>query len=193
MIIGLSGGSGSGKSTVCLELEKYGCVIVDADKIYKDLTLPGKDLVLKIRELFGAECAPAPDYALDRRYLSSIVFSDKDKLIQLNELTHKEVVKEIHRRINDNKGKNIILDVPLLYESGLDKECDEIWAVVADLETRVNRLLVRDGISREEIEKRIASQISDEERIAKSNLVIYNDTISDTQEQIKTIAKERLN
>jgi len=78
-----------------------------------------------------------------------------------------------------------------IFESGLDKICDEIWTITADLETRISRLMARDNISREAVIERINSQISDEERIAKSNLVIYNNTIPELQEQINAIAKER--
>jgi len=191
MIIGITGGTGSGKSTVCSELIKKGCIIADADAIYKDLTMPGKDLVKVLGETFGDEVANAPDYVLDRKKLASIVFNDTAKLAKLNEITHKEVSKEINRIIDANKGKNIILDVPLLFESGLDKICDEIWTITADLETRISRLMARDNISREAVIERINSQISDEERIAKSNLVIYNNTIPELQEQINAIAKER--
>ena len=192
MIYGLTGGIGSGKSTVAAELRKAGCEILDADAIYKELTEPGKPLVLELEEAFGRDIADKK-HALNRRVLSERAFSSRKNTKLLNRITHRAVNKEMDRRIAESKAENIFLDVPLLFESGGDRRCSEVWLVTAPVEVRIKRVIKRDGITREEAEKRIANQMSDEEKIKLADVVIENGGGKrELKLKLKELIKERL-
>ena len=192
MIYGLTGGMGSGKSTVAEELKKAGCDVFDADAIYKELTLPGTPLVLELEEAFGRDISDKK-HVLNRRALSEKAFASKKNLKLLNKITHRAVNKEMNRLISESKADIIFLDVPLLFESGGDKRCAEVWLVTAPMETRIKRVTKRDGITREEAEKRIAAQMSDEEKIKLADVVIENDKGKrELKLKLKKLIKERL-
>lgn len=169
MIIGLTGGIGSGKSTVSDTLRKHGCVVLDADAIYKELTEKGMPLLLELQKEFGDILTS--DGELDRKKLSKVALGNP----RLNEITHKAIKEEIEKRVKESNAKDVYLDIPLLFESGNEKNVDKIWTVVAPLEDRIKRVVERDGLDKEEILKRISLQVSDEEKIKKSDLVISND------------------
>lgn len=185
MIIGLTGGIGSGKSTVSNVLKQSGCIVIDADAIYHDLTKPGMPLVLKLEEEFGDVTVNG---VLDRKKLSAKALGNS----RLNEITHEAISKEIENQIACNLDKLIFLDIPLLFESGYDKRCDEVWTVTAPESTRLARVAERDGIPEAEIKKRISLQMSDEEKIAKSDVVIVNDgSIEDLIDKVKGLLNGR--
>lgn len=190
MIIGITGGTGSGKSTACRELKSFGCTVIDADEIYRELTASGSRLIKMLASEFGE--AVLDGDSLDRKKLAAAAFSSAEATRRLNELTHGEIRKEIDRRIAESGDKHIVLDIPLLYESGFDKRCDEVWTVTAPLELRIERVMKRDGISREEVEARIRHQISDEERIAKADAVIDSRTTESMRADIARLFEERL-
>ena len=152
-VIGLTGGTGSGKSTVAAYLEKKGCIIIDADKISRDLTKPGGEALEPIRRRFGADVF-FEDGSLDRKKLGGIVFSDDAKLRSLEEITTDIVIKKILEKVEHLKknGFNgtVILDAPLLFECGMKYCTDENWLVTCDLENRIQRIIDRDGISRQD-------------------------------------------
>ena len=192
MIYGLTGGMGSGKSTVAEELKKAGCDVFDADAVYKELTLPGKPLVLELEEAFGRDISDSK-HVLNRRVLSEKAFASKKNLKLLNKITHRAVNKEMDRLISESKADNIFLDVPLLFETGGDKRCSEVWLVTAPMDVRIKRVTKRDGITKEEAEKRIAAQMSDEEKIKLADVVIENDKGKrELKLKLKKLIKERL-
>ena len=176
-VIGLTGGTGSGKSTVAAYLEKKGCIIIDADKISRDLTKPGGEALEPIRRRFGADVF-FEDGSLDRKKLGGIVFSDDAKLRSLEEITTDIVIKKILEKVEHLKknGFNgtVILDAPLLFECGMKDCTDENWLVTCDLENRIQRLIDRDGISRQSILDRMANQLSDEQKRMMADRVIEN-------------------
>lgn len=176
-VIGLTGGTGSGKSTVAAYLEKKGCIIIDADKISRDLTKPGGEALEPIRRRFGADVF-FEDGSLDRKKLGGIVFSDDAKLRSLEEITTDIVIKKILEKVEQLKknGFNgtVILDAPLLFECGMKDCTDENWLVTCDLENRIQRLIDRDGISRQSILDRMANQLSDEQKRMMADRVIEN-------------------
>lgn len=176
-VIGLTGGTGSGKSTVAAYLEKKGCIIIDADKISRDLTKPGGEALEPIRRRFGADVF-LEDGSLDRKKLGGIVFSDDAKLRSLEEITTDIVIKKILEKVEHLKknGFNgtVILDAPLLFECGMKDCTDENWLVTCDLENRIQRLIDRDGISRQSILDRMANQLSDEQKRMMADRVIEN-------------------
>ena len=176
-VIGLTGGTGSGKSTVAAYLEKKGCIIIDAAKISRDLTKPGGEALEPIRRRFGADVF-FEDGSLDRKKLGGIVFSDDAKLRSLEEITTDIVIKKILEKVEHLKknGFNgtVILDAPLLFECGMKDCTDENWLVTCDLENRIQRLIDRDGISRQSILDRMANQLSDEQKRMMADRVIEN-------------------
>lgn len=176
-VIGLTGGTGSGKSTVAAYLEKKGCIIIDADKISRDLTKLGGEALEPIRRRFGADVF-FEDGSLDRKKLGGIVFSDDAKLRSLEEITTDIVIKKILEKVEHLKknGFNgtVILDAPLLFECGMKDCTDENWLVTCDLENRIQRLIDRDGISRQSILDRMANQLSDEQKRMMADRVIEN-------------------
>lgn len=176
-VIGLTGGTGSGKSTVAAYLEKKGCIIIDADKISRELTKPGGEALEPIRIRFGDDVF-FEDGSLDRKKLGRIVFKDNAKLRSLEEITTDIVIKKTLEKVEQLKKRGfegtVILDAPLLFECGMKDCTDENWLVTCDLEKRIQRLIDRDGLSRESIMNRMANQLSDERKRMMADRVIEN-------------------
>jgi len=174
MIIGLTGGIASGKSTVSKYLAEKGFKVYDADKIAKDIS--GKKSVQEeIILTFGNEILDE-NGNVDRKKLKEIVFENKEKLKQLNAIIHPKVIDFYKELKEQNTDKIIIFDVPLLFESGIDKFCDKILVVISDYKIQLNRIVERDKIDRDLAEKIIKSQLSNEERIKKADVVIENNS-----------------
>ena len=181
MIAGLTGGIASGKSTVSSIFRSFGVEIADADITAKKIS-EREDVIKEIGEVFGKEVL-SEEGQVDRAKLKEIVFSDKNKLAQLNNIIHPKVLEEF-KKIKENTPKNdiIIFDIPLLFEAGMDKMCDTVILVYADRETQIERIKARDGVSRELAEKIIDTQMSLEEKKAKSDIHIEN---NGTQEELR--------
>lgn len=194
-IIGLTGGTGCGKTTVCSILKKYNAYIIDADKIAHSVIKKGKDAYIQIVDYFGNDILN-DDKEIDRKKLGKIVFSDKEKLGYLTKTTHKYIVKEIEQLINTKKEENkynyIVIDAPLLIEANLHKIVDTVWIVYANLETRIQRLKARDNIEEEAVINRINSQTSFEENKKYADFVIFNDEGANLEEIIKQQLKKEV-
>ena len=180
--IGLTGGIGSGKSTVSAGLVKRGAVLVDADAIVRDLQKPGKPVFKKMVERWGEKII-TNEGNLDRQAVADIVFKDAEELAALNEIVHPLVREEIaNQRERYVKGNApIILDIPLLIESGYENLSG---IIVVDLHTEeaVERLVKYRGFSREDALNRISSQVDREERLSKADFVIDNNGDLDSLE-----------
>ena len=174
MIVGLTGGIASGKSTVSKYLDEKGFKVYDEDKIAKDISekkLVQEEIILNFGDKILTE-----DGKVDRKKLKEIVFADKDKLKKLNAIIHPKVI-DFYRELKEkNTDETIIFDVPLLFEIGIDKFCDKILVVISDYDVQLNRIVERDNIDKELASKIIKSQISNEERIKKADIVIENNT-----------------
>lgn len=173
-IIGLTGGIGTGKSEAAKFLASLGAVHLDADAISHALTAPGGEALEPIRELFGDEMMH-DDGTLNREALSQIVFSDPARRRELEGILHPRIQRDIMRGIDraaEEGAKVVILDVPLLFETGMDALCDETWVLFADEETQVARVMMRDHIDREQAEARIQSQMPAEEKAKLATQVI---------------------
>lgn len=177
-IIGLTGGTGSGKGFVSERLKARKAYVIDADAVAHEIIEKGRPAYKAIVDYFGSEILDE-DGNIFRRKLGNIVFSDKDKLAFLNSCTHKYINMEIMRIIEEVKPQTnvysaIIIDAPLLAEAGLVDICDDIWVVYADSEVRVKRIMERDSISEEQARNRIASQRSWEEYKELGAVIIDN-------------------
>ena len=191
-VIGLCGGSGSGKGAVGDVFQRFGALVIDTDALYHKMTSGQSECLDALVREFGDDIVH--NGALDRKKLSSIVFygdGAKARLEKLNGISHKFILDEVRRIIADGASRGFryaVVDAPLLFESGFDSECDVTVAVVANTETRIARIMARDGISREKAELRIASQHTDEWLIENSDFVVRNDNgISLLEEQVKII------
>jgi len=174
ILVGLTGGIGSGKSTVSALLAERGAVIVDADRITRDLQAPGQPVFDAMVERFGSGIV-ADDGTLDRQAVADIVFSDPAALADLNAIVHPAVGAEIARQMEAVIGTDsvVILDVPLLVESGRDDMASTI-VVDVDPEVAVRRLVEQRGMREADARARMAHQASREDRVAKATIVIDN-------------------
>lgn len=170
MVIGITGGVGSGKSTVCRYLENLGIPVIDADRTgHEVLELP--ECIMLLREAFGDDIAE--DGRISRPMLAERAFASKEAADRLNNITHPIIIKKIQEKIEHLSKKNdiIALELPLLYECGLEYLVDKVWVVYADKATRISRLKER-GMPEEDAERRIAVQMSLEEKAEKADFVI---------------------
>ena len=173
MILGITGGTGTGKTSVCQFFKKHGFVVIDSDIVARNVCQKGTDCLGEIVSIFGADILDA-DGNLKRKELGRIVFSDEKKLKVLNSITHKYIARSIKKTIEENEDKNILIDAPLLIEAGLDSICTKTLCVLADKDTRLKRIMQRDSLSAEDAKARIASQREDEFYISHCDFVIYN-------------------
>lgn len=186
LLIGLTGGIGSGKSTVSSALAVHGAVVIDADAITKELQRAGQPVFLAMVERFGPGIV-RPDGELDRQAVADLVFPDPEALADLNAIVHPAVGAEIARRMEAEVDTDhvVILDVPLLVESG---RSDLVGMIVVDCdpEIAVARLVAHRGFTEADARARIARQASREERLAKADLVIDNSgSLDDLAPQIE--------
>ncbi len=184
-IIGLTGGIGSGKSTIAKMIEDKGFPVYVADVEAKKV-MELSTVTAKIQEVFGNEIID--DGKIVREKLAAIVFNEPDKLKKLNAIVHPEVKNHFTNWVaNNQKHPLIFKEAAILFESGSYKDCDAVISVIAPLETRIERVIKRDTTTREKVLERIKNQISDEERIAKSNYTITNINLEDAKNQLVEI------
>lgn len=175
-IIGLTGGIGSGKSTVARTLNEHGYPIVDADRIAREIVEPGQPALQELAEEFGADILDA-DGALDRGLLASRAFENKETNARLNEITHPRInqrTQELFDEARQNGAEAVIYDMPLLIDKGLHKDMDATIVVHADEHLRVERLTTKRGLDSDDVRRRINAQIDDETRKQHADILIDN-------------------
>jgi dephospho-CoA kinase len=189
-VIGLTGGIGSGKSTVSRFLAELGAVIIDADKIGHEIYRPDTDTWRQLVKIFGSGILAA-DNTIDRKKLGVIVFGNKQELQRLNAIIHPQITEEIKKRIAECQRqavKVIVLDAPVLLEANAKNLVDEVWVVVADEDKVIKRAAARTGLSEQQIRDRIYSQLPNAERTKDARVVINNDgSNEDLGEKIKEL------
>jgi dephospho-CoA kinase len=177
-LIGLTGSIGSGKTAAAEYLQSLGAYIIDADITAREAVRPGTEGARRIREHFGGEVF-RDDGTLDRKKLADTVFKDENKRKALNDILHPVIIEDMFRRAEERlkefPGSTVILAAPLLIETGMHNKVDKVWLITAGDETRIERIMRRDGCSREQAENRLASQMRDDEKRLYANTVICND------------------
>ena len=172
-IVGLTGGIASGKTAVSDMLKEKGLPVIDADIISREITADGGKAEDKLKNAFPFAYVNGK---LDRKILREEVFANPDQLERLNAITHPLIRAEINQKIAQTPEKVVILVVPLLFETGYDRDCDYIVTVVADEKTRINRIKNRNNSITDKVARSmIESQLTDEIKIKGANEVIYND------------------
>ena len=182
-VIGLTGGIGSGKSTVAKLLEDKGAVLLNADLIGHEIYLPGKPAYDDIIEAFGREVI-AEDGTIDRKKLGPIVFADPKNLARLNEITHPRIAEAVKERLAEleKQGAAVaVIEAAILFEAGWEILADEVWVTVVDPETAATRAAERGGLDRQQVLERIKSQMTNEERTSRAQVAISTEgTLADT-------------
>lgn len=178
MVLGLTGQTGAGKSTVCRMLQsEQGVCVVDADRIAREVVTSGTDCLAELVLHFSIIILNE-DGTLNRKKLAEIVFNDRSQLKELNKITFPYILQGIREKIDEGRRSGcdiVILDAPLLFESRADSLCDRILAVVAPAELRKQRIMARDGLSQQEAEARMGSQHEDDFYTDRAQHIIRND------------------
>jgi len=177
IVLGITGQTGAGKSIVSQTFKNRGVLIIDADKIAREVTLPGSLVSEKIKDAFGSEYFE--DGTLNRKKLGKYVFENKDKLALLNSITHPAIcsiiVDVIEKERKRKCYKAVAIDAPLLKQAGLDKFCDKVIVVVSKKENRLQRITSRDLITAEEADLRILRQDEEEYYTKNADKIFNND------------------
>lgn len=195
LIVGLTGGIVSGKTTIAKMFQELGAQVIDADEIARKVVRPGEKAWQGIVEYFGPEIL-RDDLEINRKKLADIVFSNKEKLAVLNSITHPEIILMLKKQINQLKNKyqkNIIciVEAPLLFEAHLEDMMDKIIVVYLNREEQLKRLLLRNNLTREEAIQRIESQMPLEEKLSRADYVIDNCfSLQQTKKKVLQVWKE---
>ena len=174
--VGITGGTGSGKTSVCEYLSKKGFQVIDSDAIARQLLEKGTATYNSVVSHFGEKILK-DNGEVDRKLLSSIVFGSSEDLKFLQDVVTRETVQRVKNLLKENttEKKMIFLDAPLLFETGLDKDVDIVWLVLASQSKRLKRISERDGLSDTEIEKRMSAQMPEDQKEMLADVVIENE------------------
>ncbi len=188
MIIGLTGGIGSGKSVVAKILETMGCVIFNSDNAAREAYLdPG--VRTKVIALLGSQ-SYLTGTSINKKYIGARIFENSALLHELNNIIHPAVKLSFKAFVAAHPGKTIVKESALLFEANVAAQADKVIIVAADQEIRINRVMARDGAKRDEVLKKIKSQMPQEEKIKKSDFVIYNNEKEFLVPQVIAILKK---
>ena len=187
-IVGLTGGIGSGKSTVLNQFKNLGINTYSADKAAKKLINSDKGLIKSIKNLFGDNIYE--NNILDSVKLSKIVFNDPYKLKSLNSIIHPAVAKDFESFIKTKNGHYIVKEVAIIFETNTEHNYNKIVLIRAPLEERIKRVILRDNLSREDVIKRVNNQIDDSTIIDNCDYVIENINLKDLKEKVLKIHKD---
>ena len=188
MVVGLTGGIGSGKSTIAKAFAALGIAVFNSDEQAKVLIATDAQVKKRIIAAFGEEAYQNGEY--NRAYIAQIVFNNSEKLAILNGIVHPALAKYFNQWAKKQTSPYVLKEAAILFESGSYKDCDYIITVTAPEEVRIARVMARDHCTEAQVRARMAQQWSDAERIALSNVVIENVDLESAKEQVKRINDE---
>ncbi len=188
--IGLTGGIGSGKTTIANYFIEFGVPVYFADDEAKRLMNSSIKIKKKLTAEFGKETYK--DGELNRTFLASIVFNDKNKLENINKIIHPEIAKHFLKWIKTQKSNYVIQENAILFENGTASKFDYIITVTAPIDIKINRVLKRDSTSKKAILSRMSNQWNDNKKVELSDFVIHNINLIDTKKQVKKLHKKLL-
>jgi len=175
LVVGITGGIGSGKGLAAEFFRSRGAAVIDADEVARDLAQPHSPLLADIARAFGGEML-REDGSLDRGKLARRVFGDPEAVARLNAMTHPPIASEISRRVRElaarEKAEVVCVVAPLLLEAGLEDTVDRLLVMVADEEERIRRVIARDNLREEEVRQRMAAQMAPEEQRRRADWVV---------------------
>ncbi|MCL5981134.1 MAG: dephospho-CoA kinase [Firmicutes bacterium] len=191
LILGLTGGMATGKSTVAKMFVELGAIHIDADSLSREIVAPGEPAWWAIVDRFGSVVL-REDGQLDRKALAALVFSDPQKLAALNKITHPPIITLIRQRLAEAQAGGaglVVLEAPLLYEAGLDSEVDRVVVVAAAEATQLERLVPRDRLLESEARQRMAAQMPLSEKIRRAHYCLDNNgSLEDTRRQVQQLS-----
>jgi dephospho-CoA kinase len=182
IVIGLTGGIGTGKSEVGRILATLGAVVIDADQLGHHAYTPHTEIWHEVVKAFGEGILQASG-EIDRKQLGAIVFADPEQLARLNGIMHPRMARMVSQQIEklrEEGASAVVVEAAVLFEAGWDSMVDEVWTTESPLDNVADRLMARNGLDRAEVVKRIKSQMSSEERSARSRVVVDNSKDVDT-------------
>ncbi len=185
LVIGLTGGIGTGKSEVASLLQSLGAAVISADEVGHEAYAPDSESWREVVDTFGKEILQ-PSGEIDRQKLGAIVFSDPQQLEKLNAIMHPRMARMVADRIQvlrDQGASTVVVEAALLFEAGWDSLVDEVWTTDSSVESVVERLQARNGMDEKEARRRIDSQMDPAERIERSDLVVDNSSDVSALEQ----------
>ena len=186
-IIGLTGPTGAGKSTVSDALRAHGLYIADGDAAARAIMQPGSPVLAELAQAFGADIL-LPDGSLDRKALAARAFASPEQTALLNRLTHPAIDRILFAGIEAHADRPAaVIDAAALIESGMDQKCDLLAVVLAPLDVRLRRIMARDGLTREEAMLRVGAQKDDAFYASRADVVLCNDGAHDLRSEIEKI------
>ncbi len=189
MIIGITGGIGSGKSAVTTYLRRLGETVICADEVSRQIVEPGQEGAAALRSVFGNSIFHEGG-TLDRKKLADDVFGDKKRLELLNDTLHPLIIKSIERQAKALGGR-VFIDVALLIQTGMHNMTDIIWLVVADMDTRIKRVMARDGLNEDQVRRRMENQMTDSQMAGYADEIIDNGgSLGDLYRQVDRLLKQ---
>ena len=189
IVVGLTGGIGSGKTTVAKLFEKQGIPIYIADERARAI-MDRPDVVQAVQQIF-ATSVMTEEGTLDRMRIKQLVFDAKEQLEQLNQIVHPRVREDFEQWLSDHQDAPIVIkESAILFENGLEKNCDLVILVVAPEEVRIERVMKRDGVSKEQVLKIINNQMKDEEKVGRSQYIIENNNKKSLESDIISIIRD---
>jgi dephospho-CoA kinase len=195
IVIGLTGGIGTGKSEVARIFQELGAVLINADQIGHQAYNPHSEIWQEVVKAFGEEILQ-PSGEIDRKKLGSIVFADPDQLTRLNQIMHPRMARMVARQVQElgEQGADVVVvEAALLFEAGWDSLVGEVWSTESPEDLVIKRLQSRSGLSQEEAKKRIDSQMSAEERKSRSQVVVDNSgDLVDLERVVRSIWDRRV-
>lgn len=198
LIIGLTGQTGAGKSTLGKILAEQGIPIIDGDVAAREITVPGSPVLKELAVVFGQDIIDV-DGSLNRRLLASRAFDSKGKTLQLNAITHPAITMNIEKKIKQvqkSGAQAVLIDAAVLLESGLAKWCDIIAVVTAPIDVRLERIMRRDALSKAEALKRIKAQPADKYYFEKADIILQAhppSIVKQETEKLMRLIKDKMN